>query len=73
MATDSRSLLEIAQSYSGPGLLVRARLEGALPGLLMHSAAAMELAAAAAEAHRAAGKRSKYIPPANDEAAERTR
>jgi hypothetical protein len=68
MATDARSLLEIAQSYSAPGLAVRARFEGALPGMLMHSAASMELSIAAAEKHRAAGKRTKYIPPAPEEA-----
>jgi hypothetical protein len=68
MATDARSLLEIAQSYSAPGLAVHASFEGALPGMLMHSAASMELAVAAAEKHRAAGKRTKFIPPAVEEA-----
>jgi hypothetical protein len=68
MSTDSRSLLEIARSYSMPGLLVHVRFESRLPGMLMHSAEAMTKAEAAAAAHYAAGRRTKYIPPAAEEA-----
>lgn len=68
MPADSRSLLEIAQSYSAPGLPVRATIVGVLPGFLMHSADQMQLNTAAAEAHRANGKRSKFIPSPQQEA-----
>jgi hypothetical protein len=66
--TDSRSLLEIAQQYAGPGLAVRARLESQPPGFLMHSAEAMQRSAEATAKHRGSGKRSKFIPEAAVEA-----
>lgn len=67
--TDKRSLLEIAQQYALPGLPVDVRIEGVPPGFLMHAAESMVLNTEAAEAHRAGGKRTKFIPSPEEEAA----
>jgi hypothetical protein len=67
MTTTARTLLEIAQAYSAPGLHVRARLESISPGYLMHNPDAMNLQAQAAK-EWSRGHRSKFIPEPEQEA-----
>jgi len=68
MATDNRTLLEIARAYTQPGILVQAKIEGLLPGLLMHNGEAQVLQEQAAEEARKAGRRGKFIPTPEQEA-----
>jgi hypothetical protein len=68
VALASRSLTEIAAEYAAPGLLLRARIEGLPPGLLMHNPDAMRTQEEAARAHKAAGRKTKFIPTAEEEA-----
>lgn len=65
--TDRRTLLEIAQSYSKPGLSVTVSIRGLPPGYIQRNPESMLLQAAATEAHRTGGKRTKFIPEHDQE------
>lgn len=67
-ATDSRSLLEIAQGYSLPGTPVKVRLESIEPGLLMHSGESLRKQAEGEEEWRRNGGRGKFVPTSQQEA-----
>jgi hypothetical protein len=67
-AIDTRSLLEIAQTYTQPGILIQATIEGLAPGLLMHSGDAQRKQQQAAEEAKRKGLRGKFIPTTEQEA-----
>jgi hypothetical protein len=66
----ARSLLDVAQLYTRPGMRVTARVGGLPPGLLMHSSEAMVRSAEAEGEFRTSGngKRAKFIPTHEQEA-----
>lgn len=64
-SVDNRSLLDLAQQYSAPGIALAIRLEGLPPGLLQHNPDAQREQEKAAAEHKGRGK---FIPTPEQEA-----